>query len=190
MIARISGEVVAKEAQQIIVMVGGVGYAVSVPVPFALAKNVGDRCELYTLLYIRDNSHELYGFESKTALSFFSKLVSISGVGPKSALNLMALGSADEIKAAIARGDVEFLSSVTGIGKKTAQRIVVELRGALEKEGVKVGSPALQEVAEALSSLGYGQQEIQKALRHVRDDGAEGTAEEFLKIALQYLQKV
>lgn len=188
MIARIAGEVVAKEAQQLIVMVGGLGYAVAVPAPLALGCAVGDQKLLYTLLYIRDSSHELYGFQSQEALSFFEKLVGISGVGPKSALHLMALGSSDEIKAAIARGDIDFLTSVSGIGKKTAQRIVIELKGALEKEGVKAGSPALQEVAEALSSLGYGQQEIQKALRYVRDNQKDGNTEAFLKQALQYLQ--
>ncbi len=190
MIARIRGEAVDKEAQQLVVMSGGVGYALAVPVPLALSTNIGDRVDLHTLLYIRDNSHELYGFEGKNALSFFGQLVGISGVGPKSALALMALGSVDEIKAAIAQGDVDFLSSVSGIGKKTAQRIIVELKGTLEKEGVKAGSPVLQEVAEALASLGYGQQEIQKALRHIKDEDPSGTSETFLKLALHYLQKI
>lgn len=191
MIARITGEVVERSSSTLVVQAGGVGYLLRVPATLAVSVREGDTVTLHTHFHVREDAQDLYGFLERASLIFFEKLIGVSGVGPKTALHLMALGTVAEIKSAVAREDVAFLTSVSGIGRKTAERIVVELKEAMQKEtgaAVQAATPALQEVAEALASLGYKTSEIQDVLGRVRAGSVDGTTEALLKQALQHLQ--
>ena len=154
MIAHISGKVAEKFLTSLIVDVNGVGYEVFVPTPDFDTFNLDDKIKLYTFHRISENAEELYGFSSLAGKRIFELLISVNGVGPKAALNLLSLGTAEEIRNAIANRDSAFLSSAKGIGKKTVERIILELFD-------KVGDPssltptrsALNEHDEALDAL-------------------------------------
>jgi len=190
MIKRITGEIVEKGPEFLVVQAGGIGYGVTVPATLAAGVKEGESITLHTHLKFREPDQELYGFLDKDSLCFFEKLINVSGVGPKGAMHLMALGTAAEIQSAIARQDVTFLTSVSGIGKKTAERIVVELKEVMQKQTgeVRGGTPAMQEVAEALSSLGYKIPEVQQALNHLRNSAQGESTEMLLKEALRFIQ--
>jgi len=190
MISRLTGEIVEKNPELLVIQVGGIGYAVRVPATLAAGVQESESITLHTHLKIREPDQELYGFLDRASLCFFEKLIGVSGVGPKGALHLMALGTAAEIQNAIARQDVALLTSVSGIGRKTAERIVVELKEVMQKEAGAVydGTPVMREVAEALSSLGYKSPEIQKALEHLRASADGGSTENLLRQALQFIQ--
>lgn len=193
MIARITGEVVERTAGTLVVEAGGTGYLVRVPATLAVSVHEGDKVTLHTHFHVREDAQDLYGFLERASLLFFEKLIGVSGVGPKTALHLMALGTVAEIKSAVAREDISFLTSISGIGRKTAERIVVELKEVMQKEtgDAEVAStPGLQEVAEALASLGYKTPEIQKALVDLRTNPSKGGTEVQLKQALHYLQTI
>lgn len=191
MITRITGTIVERGPELVVVETGGIGYVVRVPATLAVGLRDGDVATLHTHFHVREDAQELYGFSDRPSLLFFEKLIGVSGVGPKTALHIMALGTVAEIKTAVAREDVAFLTSVSGIGRKTAERIVVELKEAMQKEtgaAVQAATPALQEVAEALASLGYKTSEIQDVLGRMRAGSVDGTTEALLKQALQHLQ--
>lgn len=191
MITRITGTIVERGPELVVMEVGGIGYALRVPATLAVGLRDGATVTLHTHFHVREDAQELFGFSDRPSLLFFEKLIGVSGVGPKTGIHIMALGTVSEIKAAVARQDLEFLTSVSGIGRKTAERIIVELREAMQKETgetVQGGTPAMQEVAEALASLGYKNTEIQKALVELRNNPAEGGTEMQLKHALRHLQ--
>lgn len=193
MITRITGTVVERGPELVVVEASGIGYAVRVPATLAVGLHDGATATLHTHLHIREDAHELYGFSDRASLLFFEKLIGVSGVGPKTAIHIMALGTVSEIKAAVARQDLAFLTSVSGIGRKTAERIIVELKEAMQREtgeAVQAGTPAMQEVAEALASLGYKNTEIQKAITQLRTTGGGESTEEMLRRALQFIQTV
>lgn len=193
MIARITGEVVERSASTLVVQTGGVGYLLRVPATLAIGVREGESVTLHTHFHVREDAQDLYGFLERASLLFFEKLIGVSGVGPKTALHLMALGTVAEIKSAVAREDIGFLTSISGIGRKTAERIVVELKEVMQKEtgdAEVAATPGLQEVAEALTSLGYKTPEIQKALTDLRANPAQGGTEVQLKQALHYLQTI
>lgn len=192
MIAKLAGTIAEKTDQSLIVMVGGVGYEVMVaPVLLADARE-GLAVELYTYLSIRENAQELFGFPTRSELDFFKRLLTISGIGPKTALHILSLGPVGELAAAVMRGDLGYLTKVSGIGKKTAERIIVELKGKLAEfvGGARTGQTAgstdtLASLMEALEQLGYTTEEARKAASRAIEQKPEGTLEEQLKIALQ-----
>lgn len=193
MIARITGNIVERGPSMVVVETGGVGYRVRVPATLAIRFHEGETVTLHTHFHVREEAQELFGFEDRASLLFFEKLLGVSGVGPKTALAVMALGTAEEIKQAVAREDLVFLTSVSGIGRKIAERMVVELREAFQKEigaTFQGATPGMQEVAEALMSLGYKTTEIQKVLTQLRHGGTLGSTEELLRQALQHIQNV
>lgn len=164
---------------------GGVGYLVFISPSCASTIKQGESVFLYTFLRVAEGVMDLYGFESLEARSLFERLISVSGVGPKTALSVLAKGSHTSLEDAISRGDVSYLTSVQGIGKKTAERLVVELKGKMALVQSS-GSQSVQEAIEALSMMGYGTTEIQSVLQSVRD--TDMTAEQILKYALKQLQ--
>ena len=193
MIARITGNIVERGPAFVVIETGGIGYGVRVPATLAVRFREGETVTLHTHFHVREDAQELFGFEDRASLLFFEKLLGVSGVGPKTALAVMTLGTVEEIKTAVAREDLTFLTSVSGIGKKIAERMVVELREAFQKEiGVTFqgATPGMQEVAEALVSLGYKTAEIQKVLTQLRQGGTLGSTEELLRQALQRIQQV
>lgn len=173
MIARLRGEVIAKTQREAVIDVNGVGYEV------AMAEHDLENCPLnqevtlYTHLSIRENAHELFGFTTQQAKDLYEKLVSVSGVGPKIALNILNLGEPENIRSAIASGNTAYVSSASGIGKRGAEKIIVELK---EKVGLpsvdtSMTQPAQDDDAyDALLALGYSAQQAGQALARVDTD--------------------
>jgi holliday junction DNA helicase RuvA len=148
-----------------VVEVGGVGYRLEMGVAALarLAEKTGQQVKIFTLAKIREEDLFLYGFISEEELLLFRQLISVSGIGPKSALSILSLGAAEDLSAAIEKADVDYISRANGVGKKTAQRLIVELKGKLV-EGTG-GSAVDRELEQALRSLGYNKAEYQELLK-------------------------
>lgn len=183
MISYLKGKVQFKQADSLIVIVEDVGYEVFAPVPMLNSIKVGDTLEVFTHEYMRENARELYGFPDQAELCLFRDLMKVSGVGPRMALNVLSLGS-DKVREAISKGDPGFIATVSGVGKKTAQKIVLELKGTLVETGGL--SSVDEDVIQALQRLGYTMREAREAVQSVEQ--AEGT-EDKLKSALKVLGK-
>lgn len=195
MIVRITGEVVEKNESALVIMAGGIGYEVLVNPSVNEVARVGESITLSTYFSIRENAQELFGFLSRDALGLFKQLLTISGVGPKTALHILSLGSVEELTGAIARGDLAYLTKVAGVGKKTAERIVVELKGkvaavvsASSIGGAAAGDGAA-ELVELLAQMGYTPEEAREAARHAMVLLPEATLEVRLRAALQSLAR-
>ncbi|NQU77073.1 Holliday junction branch migration protein RuvA [Candidatus Falkowbacteria bacterium] len=186
MISYLKGTIQSKDLKSLILNVSGVGYQVHTT-PSFLEKSVqGQEIELYTHLHVREDCQELYGFQKKEELEFFTKLISVSGIGPKSALGVFALAKVAEIKQAIANGDIAFLTRLSGIGKKTAERVVVDLRGKIDLTDPAPGlTGSNSDAVEALTGLGYSHSQAIEALRQSTAE----TVEDRLKQALKILGK-
>lgn len=165
MIGKLTGVVAGRQGDAVLVDVQGVGYSVRVPLLVQLVD--GERCALYIHTAVRDDAIDLYGFPEEEDLAFFRQLMTVSSVGPKTALSIMGVGDAGALKRAIASGDASALHKVFGIGKKSAERIVVELKDKVlgVASSVAVGASGDDaEVIEALMALGYTAAESRKAL--------------------------
>jgi holliday junction DNA helicase RuvA len=187
MIGSIKGKITHKSANYVIVETSGVGYKIFLPQVIMLTQKAGDEVNLVTHTYVREDQITLYGFETLAQLEFFELLLTVSGVGPKSAMGIMSLSSLDMIKSAIASGDAGVFKKVSGIGSKTAERVIVELREKLRDQGVS--APVAQEhsdALEALMGLGYREQESRDVLKTIPP---EKTLQEKIKIALKALGK-
>ncbi len=154
----------------VVVDVQGVGYCVRVPLAFILTD--GSPISLYIHTAVRDDAIDLYGFLHEEELAFFRQLMSVSGIGPKTALSIMSVGEPSALKRSIAAGDAAALHKVFGIGRKSAERIVVELRdkvmqGKHAPAAAAAGSEGDAEVIEALMALGYSAAECRQALREL-----------------------
>ena len=170
---------------QALVDIGGVGYAVGIAPSVASSLHVGNEVFFYIHEQIREDAHDLYGFLAVSDLGLFRQLLNVSGVGPKSAMTIMAVGDAEMVRRAIMAGDLETLTSVPGVGKKTAQKIVLELKGQLVDVD-DVGSED-RDAIEALVSLGYPSQDARDALKMVATE-TKGTSER-VRQALRFLAK-
>ncbi|PCI89739.1 Holliday junction branch migration protein RuvA [Candidatus Kaiserbacteria bacterium] len=183
MIIQLRGIVVAKDPEYIILDVQGVGYKVFVT-PETLAHTPENKeSTLWTYLSVRETSLDIYGFLDRETLIFFELLIGISGVGPKSALSILGLTDVATLSSAIAAGDTSYLTKVSGIGAKSAQKIILELSDKVSKVA---GNPALREDADtidALTSMGYTIMEAREALKQVPKDvtGASDRLKQALK---------
>ena len=188
MIAQLRGHLIADALGHVVVDVGGVGYQVHVP-PGSVRATVGEEVVLHTHLAVREDAMTLYGFASIDARDAYETVLGVSGVGPKLALATIGTLGADGLRRAVLAEDVAALTVVPGIGKKGAQRMILELR---EKLGADTGEAptgtatldARGEVREALASLGYASAEVQGALDAGDPDGAP---EDLLRAALKRL---
>jgi Holliday junction DNA helicase RuvA len=195
MIARIRGTLAEIGPDYVIVDVGGVGYELAVPsTTVGRLPSRGEEVTLGTYLHVREDALQLFGFAEPADKELFELLISVSGVGPKVALAVLSAFPADDLRKAIATEDVALISSVPGIGKKTAQRLVLELKekiaGAAEIAGaviVGVSQTTYVEARDALTALGYSPVEAKKALEGYDGDGREPTAEELVKHGLKSL---
>jgi len=191
MISHLKGTIKYKNEKSVALDVGGVGYEIFICLPALEKIKIGEEKEFFTHLYIREDAMELYGFETQEEKRFFELLISISGVGPKSALQVLSIAKMIEIKKAILRGDPSLLRKVSGIGQKTAERIVVELKNKLED--LPVGDEKISLAGgetgafEALESLGYNSNEIRQVLRQLPEDLNDEN--EIIKQALKVLGK-
>ena len=188
MIATLQGTVTARGEDFIVVETGGIGFKVYVPMPL-LARwgKQGRQVQLFTHHHQRENEMSLYGFESEEELSFFGLLLGVSGIGPRLALSAFSVTTVESLRLAVAKGDVEYLTRIPGIGKKTAQRVVLDLKGKLEVEELVSAaplSPLDEEVIGALTSLGYSLSEAREALASLPEE--EMALEERLMLALRY----
>lgn len=184
MIGSIKGKIVLKTEKFLIVETGGVGYKVNVsPDTLSKAKKVGDEIFLWIHTHVREDALDLYGFLDQKELDFFEMLINVSGIGPRSALAILGIASIETLRKAIGTGDTSYLTKISGIGRKTAEKIVIELR---DKIGEEKGGSSLQvelDALEALKSLGYSQAEARDALKKVSPDTNTNTKiREALKI--------
>jgi len=155
MIARLQGRVAARGKDYLIVEVNGLGFQVLVPAPVLAAAQVGEPVALFTHLHVRENELTLYGCGSEEELTLFEQLLSVSGVGPKAALALLSAMSPESLRLAIGQEQPELLARVPGIGKKTAEKIVFDLKDKMAVEAVPEGLAALTEAdAEVIDALG------------------------------------
>ena len=189
MIARLKGRVVVRGEGYLVVQVGGVGFRVYVPLPvLARVGELGEEIELETHLHVRENELSLYGFESGGELALFRLLLGVTGVGPKLALTMLSGGPLQELRQAIASEDVPALTRIPGIGRRTAERIVLDLRDKIVvAELVPAGLAARYDpqAVEALASLGYSATEARAALEALPQE--ELSLEEQILWALRHL---
>jgi holliday junction DNA helicase RuvA len=174
-IAYVSGEVIARGADHVVVDVRGVGYKVFVP-----RHPSGNIVVLHTHHVVRDDAQQLFGFETREELALFELLITVPGVGPKAGLSLLSVSSPSALAAAIASGDSVALARAPGVGKKTAERLIVDLRGKIARGGPQrepTGVLTDDEAAAALQTLGYTAAEAASALRGGPPAGSASTEE-------------
>ena len=171
MIGFLSGIVKSARGQQAVIVVGGVGYLVSVPASHTLV--IGQTTDLFIHTHVREDTLALYGFKDEASLNLFENLISVSGVGPKSALAIVSVGSAEVIKKAIESTNLNFFTAVPGIGKKSAQKIIIELKPKLTRIEADLGSlDGNPQLTQALTQLGFTKGEIVSVMAQV-DHSAE-----------------
>ena len=193
MIGRLNGKLVEKQPPQIVIDVGGVGYEVDVSMQtFYTLPPLGEPVQLFTQLVVREDAHLLFGFGSAQERATFRQLVKVSGIGAKTALGILSAMSAGELAQAVVQEDVGRLSSAPGIGKKTAERMVLELRGKLTSAadgGLLVPAPAADEtddIVSTLLALGYNEREARTAVKNLPVGTEVG---EGVRLALKNLLK-
>ena len=184
MISFLDGEVVHKSVNSVVLLVGGVGYDLSVPTSVvSKLPAVGRTARVHTRMVVRDDSMTLYGFTTTDERELFDLLTSVTGVGPKVALSFLSSLAPDALRRAVASGDAVALTVVPGVGKKVAQRVVLDLRERLGGQGDLVADGPLADVREALLALGLSPQEASEAMSGVDADGRG--ADDLLREALQ-----
>lgn len=191
MISYLKGKISYKLKGHIIMEVNNIGYSVFVSENFWNELKLGQELEIFTHQYVREETLDLYGFKTIEELEFFELLISISGIGPKSALSVLAIAKLSDIKESIVRGDSHLLTKVSGIGKKIAERVVLELKDKLFKMGgdydLSSGGGFSSDEIDALMALGYSVPEARDALNQVDNDIVDSG--ERIKAALRKLSK-
>ena len=168
MIGRLSGKLAGKNPPQVLVDVGGVAYELDVPMStFYALPATGDAVTLFTHLSVKEDSHTLYGFATLDERAAFRQLIRISGVGPRTALAVLSGLSVTELSQAVALQDAARLTRIPGIGKKTAERLLLELKGKLGALGAAAGTEKAGDVLNALLALGYSEKEALAATREL-----------------------
>lgn len=205
MIAYLAGKLLEKEANTVIVNVGGVGYEVTIPLStFYEIGEIGADIELRIYTHVREDALQLFGFQSEREKQLYLKLISVQGIGAKSGITMLSGMSADEIIVAIRTDNLARLTSIPGVGKKTAERMVIELRDKLNDlssaatqqqlstagSGENVPADAVYDDAlSALTNLGYQRNAAEKALKQAVQEGTEMSVQKLLRRSLQLLAK-
>ncbi|MFC1802182.1 Holliday junction branch migration protein RuvA [Patescibacteria group bacterium] len=188
MIGYLSGSLIYKENDYIVLDVSSVGYKIFVPKEVTSSKKISKRIDLFIHTAVRENSLDLYGFREKDELKFFELLIGISGIGPKSALGILNTATIPTLNRAILSGDTSYLTKVSGIGNKNAQKIILELKNKIDAtEEYTQGSKEDIEVIEALKSLGYSPKEAVEALQKTNPETTDTS--DRIKEALKNLSK-
>lgn len=191
MIATLSGVVAEKLLDIVVLDVQGVGYGLFVTSEDYGQLHQGQNAKVYVYEHIREVAHDLFGFVKLDTKKLFEQLLGVNGVGPKMALSILSIGSPDQVRGAIAGGDVKFIQRAPGVGKRVAERVVVELKDKVGLEGIELGAAGLltsetalfkDEAVEALVALGYSPQDAGTALKNV---AADLPVEERIKLALK-----
>jgi Holliday junction DNA helicase RuvA len=190
-IGSLRGKVIERSvAGEVLVEVGGVGYRVNVPVRVVPALEPGGNTFLFTHLHVREDAMVLYGFPTRDERDTFETLIAATGVGPKLALAILSVHTPNTLRRGLADDDLDALVLVPGVGKRTAQRLLVELKARLEVPDLDLaetsgGASPRGEVRDALVGLGYSAEEVRSVLSHLDDD--EGSVEDLLRDALRVL---
>ncbi|MCX6755256.1 MAG: Holliday junction branch migration protein RuvA [Candidatus Nomurabacteria bacterium] len=186
MIGSIKGKTILKTDKFIIVEANGVGYKIHIHKPLSFQERGqgvrSDEIFLWIHTIVREDALDLYGFLDREELEFFEMLISVSGIGPKGALGILSVASIETLRQAIGTNDISYLTKISGIGRKTAEKIVIELRDKFKDE--KTGGALKEEMdaLEALKSLGYSQNEARDALKNVTAVDTNAKIKEALKI--------
>lgn len=199
MIAFVKGELAVVEEDRVIVETGGIGYNIFVSSStITQLPAEGEQVRFYTHMNVKEDAMQLYGFLTRDELKVFRLIIGVSGIGPKGGLGILSQLTPDALRFAVASNDVKAISAAPGIGKKTAEKLILELKDKLSIEDVLhheevqsqastgLGQEVQSDAVQALVTLGYGSAEALKAVRQV-DVGENATVEEILKKALKYL---
>lgn len=201
MISYIRGELIAIETEKVIVDVGGVGYGIYMPgQSMGLLPSVGEEVKLHTYLNVREDAMQLFGFLTRDDLEVFKLVIGVSGIGPKGGLSILSELSPDDLRFAVLANDAKAITKAPGIGRKTAEKLIIELKDKLKIEDVleqrmagaqgtvemTQQSEVQSEAVQALVALGYGSTESMKAVKKVLP-GTDGTVEDILKQALKVM---
>lgn len=191
MIAHLRGRILQKDPARVVVDVQGVGYEVWVSLTtFTSLPEPGSEVSLDTHTHVREDVIALYGFATRQERRVFERLISISGIGPRLAVTILSGGSVEGLVGAIKRGDLARLTSIPGVGKKTAERIVVELRDKLQDVTEEAAKPTVEvDVLSALENLGYSRPIAEAALRRAADGESSLEFDTLFKRTLQILTK-
>ena len=184
MIGSIKGKIILKTDKFLIIETGGVGYKISVS-PDTLSKSfkITDDIFLWLHTHVRSDAFDLFGFLDIQELEFFEMLINVSGIGPRSALTILSIASIETLRKAIGSNDITYLTKISGIGRKTAEKIIIELRDKVGKENKDGSLKEELDALEALKSLGYSQNEAREALKTVSANSDTNTKiREALKI--------
>jgi len=191
MISFLRGKVIEKRPTQLVLDVRGVGYEVNIPLStFKHIPEPGQDTTVLTHLWVKNERMELYGFATEAEREMFSALVSVSGIGAKSAIKILSGTTAEELRSAVAEGDSFFLSSIHGVGKKTAERVIVELRdrfASYQPERVPVLPQRNREALTALISLGFRRRAAEESVERVVKSNPDITLEDLVREALKAL---
>lgn len=200
MIAFIEGKIVRIEDESVLVSVQGVGYEIVCANPYQFQQQMNQHVRIYTYHYVREDAQVLYGFKSREEKELFAKLLNVSGIGPKGALNILSASGVQEIAAAIEREDEKYLTRFPGVGKKTARQMILDLKGKVSNwldEGTQVtgkGHAAqheqkeqmMDQALEALMALGYTQREVQKIMPELRKLEAQ-SVDDYVRKGLSFM---
>ncbi|MDO4434481.1 MAG: Holliday junction branch migration protein RuvA [Alysiella sp.] len=193
MISQLNGQLLAKHPPQIVIDVNGVAYEVDVSMQtFYALPALGENIRLFTHLVVREDAHLLFGFANQDERTTFRQLIKVSGIGAKTALGILSAMNAEELAQAVAQEDVKRLSSAPGIGKKTAERMILELRGKLVSGSLDAGLFATSaadnsnDVVDTLLALGYSEREARAAIKGIPSGTEVG---EGVRLALKNLLK-
>jgi len=173
MIARLRGNILEHDRLQVVVECAGVGYGVHVCVDEQASLPVGSNCDLFIAEQIKEDAHELFGFSKRSRKDLFLLLISVNGVGPKAAMAIMNIGSEGQVRSAIASGDTKFITGAKGVGRKVAERAVVDLKSKVglvaseDATGFLNDAAITDEAVEALTALGYTPQDAVEILRGI-----------------------
>lgn len=197
----IKGKIQFVGPEYIVIETSGIGFQIMTPNPFLFSSKIGTEMFVYTYHYFRQDNMSLYGFLTREEKLLFTKLLNVSGIGPKGALAILAGGDPGQIATAIEREDEAFLVKFPGVGKKTARQMILDLKGKLDeflpdlftdpnhfaKKIEQVKNHALDEAILALQALGYSEKELKRIVKHLEKE--QLTTEQYIKKGLQFLLK-
>ena len=191
MIAHLRGKLAQKDPARVIVDVNGVGYEVLVPLTtFTGLPETGADVSIDIHTHVREDIIALYGFSTRRERTIFEKLMTISGIGPKLAVTILSGGSVEQLITAIKRGDLARLTAIPGVGRKTAERIILELKDKLQEFAEAPQRPSVEvDVLSALENLGYNRAVAESAMRRATDGDPDAAFDVLFKRALQILTK-
>lgn len=191
MIAHINGKLVEKTPTYVVIECNGVGYQLSISLNTYSKLTSDENCKLFSQFVVREDAQLLYGFINQSERRLFQLLISVSGVGPSTAMLVLSSGDADEIRDAILSGDVAWFNAVKGIGPKTAQRIIIDLKDKIAKENIgsenftRIDNTIKEEALSALVMLGFNRSLAEKTITKILKSNSEFGVEDLIKHALK-----